>query len=521
MNNNFFISAFGTFGNPNGFKQSFWLTNDRNIVNSIKTFDLNTNAIKLFPKSKVYSLKKDYANGRNVIAYSIYSYAKEQNSDRSGTFIGSSILFIDQIAEENITINCLNEFHDNLKNKNVQNDILIINHSDKLLISNPKDFYEISNHLREIDNLNFIQNSNKQLVVYCETNPSKLQTLFKKAIDLLNVFDTIYFTQSKEVAEFVYQKSIFHLVQENGFETEIQKLAEERLQKIQNSLDEFAREKQKLDEDRKRLIDEYQKQIEQNERQHQENKRRIDESKDEINNINQEYEAYSKKIDESITRLNGGEKLDNVRRLHIENKRIFIERINRQEKPNLLNSISKPHTRTDLKAVPKPVQTGHYYNNNDERHHRSRGNQEIDVFKLATLVLLLVWIGTLVYFLFFNKPDKETIYINEQQEITTKAENLSTESISIQELNPKPNLELNENDYRLVAKKINYNTDVNKVVEIIFNNNPTDIKSHYGTQKEIYSKQLIDQNQNSFEDRNGFFYFVKDTLRHIPSYKNQ
>ncbi|MGC4128669.1 MAG: hypothetical protein QM564_03750 [Bergeyella sp.] len=521
MSNNYFISAFGTFGNPNGFRQSYWFTNDRNIVNSIKTFDLNTNAIKLFPKSKVYAIRKDYANGRNVIAYSVYSYAKEQNSDRSGTFIGSSILFIDQISEENITLNCLNDFHNNLKNKNIQNDTITVNHSENLSVSKPKDFDKINFQLREIDNLNFVQNSNKQLVVYCETNPSKLQALFKKSIDLLNVFDTIYFTQSKEVAEFVHQKNIFHLVQENGFETEIQKLAEERLQKIQNSLDEFTREKQKLEEDRKRLIDEYKKQIEQNERQHQENSRKINDSKNEISNINQKYEAYSKKIDESITRLKGGENLDNVRRLHNENKRIFIDSINRQEKPNFLNSISKPNTRTDLKTAPKPVQSGHLYDNDDEKYHRSRRKQGIDIFKVATLVLLLLWIGTLVYFLFFSKPEKETVYINEQQETTTKAENLSTESTSNQELNPKPNGELNENDYRLVAKKINHNTAVNEVVEIIFKENPTDIKSHYDTQKEIYSKQLIDKNKDCFEDRNGIFHFVKDTLRHIPSYKKQ
>src|SRR5690554_229509 len=183
MSNNYFISAFGTFGNPNGFRQSYWFTDDRNIVNSIKTFDLNTNAIKLFPKSKVYAIRKDYANGRNVIAYSVYSYAKEQNSDRSGTFIGSSILFIDQISEENITLNCLNDFHNNLKNKNIQNDTITVNHSENLSVSKPKDFDKINFQLREIDNLNFVQNSNKQLVVYCETNPSKLQALFKKSID--------------------------------------------------------------------------------------------------------------------------------------------------------------------------------------------------------------------------------------------------------------------------------------------------------------------------------------------------
>lgn len=455
MINNYFISPFGTFGNPNGFRQSYWFIDSSlsNVARNIKTFDLNTNAIKLFPKSKAYAIRKDYANGRNLIAYSVYSYAKEQNSDRSGTFIGSSVLFIDQIAEENITINCLNDFHNNLKNKNVQNDTITVNHSDNLSVCKPKDFDKINTHLREIDNLNFAQNSNKQLVVWCRTSDNVLQSFFKKAIDLLNVYDTIYFTDNKEVAEFVRQKRIFEAVDENGFENEIKKLSEERKRKNQEAINEFEREKQELDKDRKRLIDEYEKQIKQNESQHKENSQKINESKNEVNNINQKYEAYSKKIDESITRLKGEEKLDNVRRLHNENKRIFIDSINRQQKPNFINSISKPNTRTDLRTEPKTVKTGYFYDNDDEYHHRSRRKQEIDIFKVATLILSLLWIGTLVYFLFFNKPEKETIIENEPTQEQPIIE--EPKSTSIQELNPQPNGELNENDYKQVAKKSN------------------------------------------------------------------
>ena len=70
-----------------------------------------------------FLLRKEYAGGFNTIAYAVYSYAKEQNSDRSGTFIGSGILFIDKIAEESIVVDQLNEFQENLISKNVQNDV--------------------------------------------------------------------------------------------------------------------------------------------------------------------------------------------------------------------------------------------------------------------------------------------------------------------------------------------------------------------------------------------------------------
>ena len=143
MANSINLIAFGTFGNPNGFKQTFFVGN-KDLAKSVKTFDLNTNAIKLFVNSKVYSIRKEYANGFNSIAYSLYTYAREQNSDRSGTFIGSSILFTNKIAKEHITINQLNEFHNQLVEKNVSNDTISVNHSDKFSVVKPEPLEKLS-----------------------------------------------------------------------------------------------------------------------------------------------------------------------------------------------------------------------------------------------------------------------------------------------------------------------------------------------------------------------------------------
>ena len=119
MTQNIYLIAFGTFGNPYGFRQSFIKFGNENVAKSIKTFDLNTNAIKLFQNTIMYSIRKEIANGLSSIAYSKYTFAKEQNSDRGGTFIGASIFFTNEIARENLTINKLNEFHNILVNKNV------------------------------------------------------------------------------------------------------------------------------------------------------------------------------------------------------------------------------------------------------------------------------------------------------------------------------------------------------------------------------------------------------------------
>jgi hypothetical protein len=60
---------------------------------------------------------------------------------------------------------------------------------------------------------------------------------------------------------------------------------------------------------------------------------------------------------------------------------------------------------------------------------------------------------------------------------------------------------------------------LDEVVKVIFKNNPTDISTTYSGQEEIYSKHLLELNKQCFEEKEGIYYFSKDTLRQIPSYK--
>lgn len=517
MSNNINLIAFGTFGNPNGFKQTFFGENiNKDLATGIKTFDLNTNAIRLFPKSKVYAIRKEYVNGFNTLAYAIYTFAKEQNSDRSGTFIGSSILFINKIADEYLSIGRLNEFHENLINRNIQNDIIAVNHSDKFSVSKPKDFDKTEFYLKNIENLNFIHFSNKNLVVYSELKPEKLSKLLNKAIDLLNVYDTIYFTDSEEVATYVHQKGIFKLVEKDGFEQEIQILNEERKQKLLSSIAEFEREKQELEDDKNNLIHQYKEQIAKNEKEHQENEQRIKESKSDLENINQFYSNFSKKIDDLTNQLKSSKKLEEVKQIYNENKRIFIDGINQQKKPNFINVISEPNIKSNLRSERQSA----YNHESYSQHKRKREREEyykIDIFKVISFVLFILWVGTISYFLFINeKKESDTIVETQQQRVPQQ---IVPETTSIYELDPKPNAVLNKNDYRLVAKRLKYNTKIDEVVKAIFDHNPTDIKGNYSTQIDRYIKQLIDLNKECFEEKNGTFFFVKDTLRHIPSYK--
>jgi hypothetical protein len=527
MANSINLIAFGTFGNPNGFKQTFFV-GSKDLAKSVRTFDLNTNAIKLFANSKVFSIRKEYANGFNSIAYSIYTYAREQNSDRSGTFIGSSILFTNKIAKEHITISQLNEFHNQLVSKNVSNDTISVNHSDKFSVVKPKDFDKIEFHLRDIENLNFSQNKDNFLVVFCNTNENYLNQFFEKSIDLLNNYDTIYFTDSQEVAEFVHQKGIFKLIQNVGekrdFEREINNLNEERKRKREQSISEFEREVQRISEDKNQTIQEFKNQIDQSERTHVENERKLKESKEDINKIGQFYDDFLNKTKNLISQLkhNNG-KLEEVKQIHNSNKILFNNGISDFKKPNYTTTIAKPKPKGNLHTEHQRQDFEHRsgHRRRDEREDLEDKVYKIDKYKVATLVLVILLIITWVYFLFFNsnsENETETTQSVEQLHPLPQVQK-HDEILKIEDLNPKSNSTLNKNDYKIVANELKSNMKLDEVVKVIFRKNPSEISNFYAGQETIYSKHLLELNKQCFIEKQGIFYFYKDTLRLIPSYK--
>jgi hypothetical protein len=204
MSQNIYLIVFGTFGNPHGFRQSILKRSNESIQLNVKAFDLKTDAITLFPNSKVYAIRKDVVNGNKALSYSIYTYAKEKNSDRGGTFIGSSILFLNSIPSSYQVVNCLNELQNNLVSNNVNNDTIIVNHSDEFInLTFPSTYNNLGSNLNEIKDINFHQFTNNNAVVYVKTEQETLVKIFDKANALLNYYDAIYFTESREIATYV------------------------------------------------------------------------------------------------------------------------------------------------------------------------------------------------------------------------------------------------------------------------------------------------------------------------------
>jgi hypothetical protein len=526
-NTNCYIFAFATFGHPNDFRQTPFKYGNPDIAKQVKVFDLS-NAIKVFPSSTIYSIRKESISSSKLISYSIYSFAQEQASKRDGTFIGSSIMLENAIANEQYVLNCLNEFHQKLTENNLNSGILKVNHSkDFIPISNLSGFDKIENPQIEIADLNFSIN-NKSLVVYCDTSPNKLAIFFSKSIDLLNIYDTIYFTNSDEVAKFVLQKGIFKLIQNVGdkleFEKEINNLIEERKRKREQSITEFEREVQRINDDKISTIQEFKNQIEQSERTHFENEKKLKESKEDINKIGQFYDDFLNKTKTLINQLrhNNG-KLEEVKQIHNSNKLLFNNGISDLKKPIYTTTISKPKPKGNLHTEHHRQEFEHRsgHRRREEREEIEEKAYKIDIFKVATLVLSFLLIVTWVYFLFFkSNSENETELIQNQEQVNTiPQEQKPVEITKIDDLNPKSNSTLNENDYRIVAKNLKTSMKLEDVVKVIFSKNPTEISSVYSGQEAIYSKHLLELNKQCFEEKEGIYYFAKDTLRQIPSYK--
>jgi len=510
MNRNINLIAFGTFGNPNGFRQTFFI-GQIELAQVVKTFDLNTNAIKLFPTSKIYSIRKESLNGIKSISYSIYTFAKEQNSSRGGTFIGSAILFTNEIASESLTIRLLNDFHENLIAKNLENEVIKVNHSNNLSVTKPKDFDKIPYNLNRIHNVNFNQFSNKTLVVYSQIKIDIIKELLQKSIDLLNRYDTIYFTDNAEIAEIVHHKGLFKLVKIDGFEQEIAAIQNDRKQKTNKSISEFEKDKLNLSRDKKKVLVELNEQILNNKRIHFENESSINEVIENVDKITSYYDEFSKKIDTYINQLKSGGTTERVKILYNENKRIFISSVSELKQPKYVNKIPKVKINSELKRKERsfPESNSDNYESDYSAHIK-----KIDLFKISTLLLLILWIFTIFYFVLIRSDSNSGI---KKDDMTQKTEEpvKQPELIRVVELNPIPNSKLNDNDLNLVLKVELEGKTVSQVVDLIFKKNPTDIANPYASQKKQYGQVLIAKNKDCFKNN----VCSNNCIKIIPSYK--
>ena len=487
MTQNIYLLAFGTFGNPYGFRQTFFKVANENVAKSIKTFDLNTNAIKLFQNTTIYSIRKEIANGINSVAYSKYTFAKEQNSDRGGTFIGASIYFTNEIAQENLTINKLNEFHKILVSKNVEDETIMVDHSDKFSVDLPQDFDKLGFNLKKFDELTNFNLSNINLVVFSRINENTLQQNFKKSLELLNRYDTIFFTDSKKIADFTKSKDIYKVIDENGYDKEIEALREEKKRKLQLLVSDYEKELSELDEKKRITIRDFKDSIAENSRLHQENNLKIEDSKNQINKIENKYYEFSKKIKEAINLINTNNNVEVVKSFHNENKREFINYVNQNIKPTYLNKLSDFQARTNLTANIQRNSNWIEVNNEKSINEQTKKRKPFKDFKLISFLFFVLWLVTIIYYQAFQIPEKNKIIQDYKYQIN---QNIIEDNIDVKtsdsnsrELNPKSNNKLNQNDVKNIAKNIKSDMNIADVDKIIFEIGAKNIRSQIAISK--------------------------------------
>ena len=239
--------------------------------------------------------------------------------------------------------------------------------------------------------------------------------------------------------------------------------------------------------------------------------------------LSQFYEQFIRETNKLIVNFkNNNAQLEEVKNIHNDNKRSFNSNLPNLKSTNYITTLEKPKLKGNLNIEQQ------WQNNELRSGHRRREDVEdkvykIDIYKVATLVLAFLLIITWVCFLFFksNSADETEVIQNQEQVDTVpqEQEQKPDEITKIEDLKPKSNSTLNENDYKIVAKNLKRNMKLDDVVKVIFSKNPTEISSFYSGQEEIYSKHLLELNRQCFEEKEGIFYFEKDTIRQIPSYK--
>ncbi|MCD0479095.1 hypothetical protein LPB90_11540 [Chryseobacterium sp. LC2016-29] len=493
------INVFGyaTFGTPNGFTQSC-IYGNKNLEKALKTFDLKTDAIQLLsPNDRIYSIRKEGIADKFLISYSVYTYAKEKNSNRTGTFIGTSLIFSNEIADENLILNSLHQIHQKLKNNNVSNNVLNINHSKEFNLTNvfDQDFEKIEYNSKKTGFIEW-QSSDRNLVIFTnKLDNNSIQNLFKKALEILPKYDTLFFIDSKEIAEFVSQKRLFRLSDVNILEEEIQNFQTEIKQQVLNTISTFKKQSKKIEEEGKN--------------EHENLKKQIEKADENLIALKSLYENFLRKFTEFISALESGKQLEDINNSIKQLEREFNIEKRKLGTPLHISSLSNTSTNNRV----SPYQNSYQRNLNDRNIERSEKNRSFGTLAVISCIINLLFIGGATYFYFMHYKEVKEIV---PQEIIAEKPYIEKDSATVEnKLNPLPNdFAKDENNKKLILDLlIENNTNIEKTVDLIFEKNKI-IKDVYQFQKDDYADELIRKNPGAFDSNK--ILQKKDSLIRIP-----
>jgi hypothetical protein len=497
MKDNIHVLAFATFGTSLGFRQHiFYALNPEEI--EYQTFDLNTNAIIVTPNAHLYAIRKENMNGTKALSYIKYAYL----ADRNGSFIGNALCFVSKIALENTILAMLNESHQALKNNNTQQDRLQVNQAQEFAMPLPKDFDKLP--LQCHQNLDEIYNqrpSQQNLVIYSRSAPEYLQQSFKKALFLLNKYDVVYFTESKEIIAYVKQKQIFECISEADFDTKIQSLKAEEEEQKKAYINQLQQEKTTLSQAQKNKIQNLKQEIDYLKTRHKANQISIQEAENQQTEIDKACQKQIQLLAQAIL------KLENLKLANHEKEQLKTD-VNIAKK--LFNGIVNQDVNIDFQAI---LESG--FNHTEalkpSSNKNNRPKSEKSIFKMLSAVLAVLCLFSWAYIIFYQpalaEPESNKIALNTNVPI-----------VEVSKLNPKPDTLLTDENCQKIAKKIRTNMPIDQVVEVVFDINPKEVKQYYQYQKEDYAQELLQRNTDCFDAKSHTFN-EGSLMKYIPAYK--
>lgn len=504
MAQNISLGIFGTFGNPNGFTQTI-----AGQINGIKKYDLNPTAIQLFDSTgAMYALRKEVVGKEGIVSFVKYSYATEQGSTRGGTFVGASVINANGIADISSVVSVLNILHQNLirNPNNIKDGIIIVKHSNEFKIEDSSvDNLKISS--QAISDIDFSERS-KNLVVF--TSLANIKHSLGKAVDLLNDYDTIYFTDDEEVAKYVRKKGLYELIQEAGevkqFTQKLQAFEAAKVERQKALVEKLLKNISVVKTDKESLQKMHLDSITKNKEIHQKNAEKIAEADRNLVKYASSFDQQIISLQKFQQKLNGAN-LKQVDRKQLEKDIAQIQASFDAEKrafgePSRLDSFSElrrpPTTQSDRT---RNGEEG--YENHNYRQKSSTGFSSKEIFLMVCLLLMIGLFGAGAWY-FLREPamNFQTATDYPADDINTVASHPDDRDSLMIELSPIPtgllsNIETKKTiKKQFSAKEIPMGID--SVVGRIMKANPTDIGKPYKVKAKEYGDYLIQQNPSNF-----------------------
>lgn len=213
MNNQIGIGAFGTFGDPHGYQQVFY-----NGVDFHESLDLDDSAIEFYPGTELFAVRRELVDGIYTICFCVYTYERELNTDRFGTFLGSSVVLQNGFTDAEYIYKSLLAFHRDIisNEKNVSSNIIRVAEAKELTVSEPTEFIAAKANLIHINKTPFFSSgvsADKKFMVLpqpltTESIENQVITFFDEALKNFSDTGSLYFSFDQNVHDFVIKEGI-------------------------------------------------------------------------------------------------------------------------------------------------------------------------------------------------------------------------------------------------------------------------------------------------------------------------